>query len=73
MSKTTVQKLNYVTELKRLAKGQKTRSCGGDPQWVAQWALPLVEYALAQLEEERIAETGVTELERMFKLEDPRS
>jgi hypothetical protein len=70
MSKSTVRKIDRLKELKRMAAGKDPRT--SPPEWVAQWAVPLVEYALADLKEQRDAETGVAELERMFKLEDPR-
>lgn len=68
--KQLVRKIDRLSELKRMAKGKNILS---QPEWVAEWAVPLVEYALAELEEQRNAEPGVAELERLFKLEDPRS
>jgi hypothetical protein len=65
-----VRKFDRLKELKRMAKGKDILS---PPEWVAQWAVPLVEYALAELKDQRDAEPGIAELERMFKLEDSRS
>lgn len=66
-SKITVKKINMLHELKRIARGHKTRSAFG-PQGVAGWAVPLVKYALEHLESRK----DIDELERMFALEDLR-
>ena len=57
----TYRKVNYLTELRRMKRGQKTKA---DPRDIADWALQWAKYGLAQ--------TEVEQLERLYRLEDPR-
>ena len=57
--------------LRQLARGQTYEDY--EIALIADMAYPLVELGLAAWKEERDAETGVAELERMYALKDPRS
>lgn len=54
-------KVNMLTELQRMRRGQKTKM---DPCDIADWALQWVKYGLDQ--------TEVAQLERMYRLPDLR-
>lgn len=54
-------KVNMLAELRRMRRGQKTKTDSGD---VADWALQWVKVGLDQ--------TEVAQLERMYRLKDPR-
>jgi hypothetical protein len=56
---------NYVTELKKLARGKQTII---SPQDIANALLPTVEVGMRELTKR----DDVSELERLFALEDPR-
>ena len=55
------RKLNFITDLKRMKRGQKTKA---DPRDIADWALQWVKVVVAQ--------TDIEQLERLYRLKDPR-
>ena len=57
----TYQKINYLAELKRLARGKETKIPARD---VAQWAERWVKAGLAQID--------IEQLERLYRLPDTR-
>jgi hypothetical protein len=69
MEKQTVRRVDLLKELKMVVKGKKPSI---DYQSLANLALTWVEFGFKESARNDAANRGVEELERMFRLEDPR-